>query len=87
MFFFCSGGGGGEGEGGTRLVDGCDFVHGEELGDNGDFFADVGVRVLDEGLDNGAEVGVGTDPGDYKKLLKSIKMKYPFPRSINKTKS
>ena len=63
--------GGGETGGSTRLVDGCNLVHGEEFGDDGDFFANVGVGFVDEGLDNGAEIGVGADPGDYKGIVKA----------------
>ena len=57
------------------MVDGRNLVHGEEFSNNGNFFADVGIGVVDEGFDNGAEIGVGTDPGDYQKLLKPIKIK------------
>jgi len=52
----------GRSEGGTGLVDGRNFIHGQELGNDGDLLADVGIGVVDEGFDDGAEVRVGTDP-------------------------
>ena len=49
----------------TILISGCNLVHSQKLSNYGYFSANVGLGVINEGLNDGAQVSVSADPRHY----------------------